>query len=506
MIAKKSSAPILRTGQVSGVGEKLAEVNQQFRERDVKALAKQKGTQYVNLKSAPIDQDALRLTTWVQVEQSHTIPFRLRGKELSVACSETDSQVCRDAIENYKKMGYHVVLYTCSREGISSAKRFFDQFLNKTEVVLKTEVEEGAFSLQNVQNFFTDQKAVFLTGNGPEMVNMINLKAVASGASDVHFQPTANQIQVRMRVEGDLFDVLQLSPKQYQLLSGEIKRLAGLKLNLTQEPQDGEYDFIVNGRQISARVSTLPSEHGEGIVLRILDAKKALVNLESLGFSDVQKNLIKAALEKQRGLILVTGPTGSGKTSTLYSCLNLLNTSDKKIITLEDPIEYRLKGIIQSQIEEDEGYGFAKGLRAILRQDPNVIMVGEIRDKGTAETALQAALTGHLVLSTLHSNDAVSAIPRLLDMGVSPAILSSGLELIVSQRLLKGSGDLGKRILIAEALAVSDSLRGAILQGASSEALLEQAKSSGFMTMEEAGEEALASGKISDAEIKKLRT
>ena len=367
------------------------------------------------------------------------------------------------------------------------------------------------------------------------MLNKINLLATSFSASDVHFQPEEEIVKIRFRRDGELYEVYQISHKQYLLLSGEIKRFSGLKINIKNLPQDGEYEFEVNERKSSVRVSTLPSKYGESIVLRILDPGKALIKLEELGFSEYNMKLISETLKKSKGLILVAGPTGSGKTSTLYSCLNILNQPDKKIITLEDPIEYRLKNIIQSEIKEQENYTFETGLRSVLRQDPDVIMVGEIRDKEAAEIALQASLTGHLVLSTVHANDAISTIPRLINMGVKPFILAAGLELIISQRLLRricenckypvvieatvreeldqvvnslnqkgiqvtadqiyGAKGCEKcantkfqgRVAVAEVLVVNDRIRSLILAGKSAQEIFNFASQEGFINIKEDG-------------------
>jgi len=323
-------------------------------------------------------------------------------------------------------------------------------------------------------------------------------------------------------------------------------------MNVRNTPQDGEYEFIVNERKISVRVSTLPSKYGESVVLRVLDAEHAIVDLEALGFREEAKKLIVEKSQKDRGLILVTGPTGSGKTSTLYSILHSINSPEKKIITLEDPIEFELKNIIQSQINELEDFTFASGLRSILRQDPDVIMVGEIRDLEPAEIALQASLTGHLVLSTLHSNDCVATIPRLLNMGVKDYILAAGLELVIAQRLVrkicnackipvelndavqkeigvvmeslkqKGKELPGNqiytapgcdqcamtgyqgRIAIAEVLPVSEKIRKSILSGASSSEMLKVAEEEGFLLIKEDGVLKALEGKTTLEEVWKV--
>jgi|CXWL01.1.fsa_nt_gi type IV pilus assembly protein PilB len=533
MPLKRVSAPVLRSATIKDNLQKIEALNLEFKERDIKEQAKQAGLKYIDLKNSPLNQDALQLTTWEQVEAKKAVPFDLAGKTIHIAAVDPKSASFQELKNHYAANGYTLEVYLCSQEGIQSTKHYFENLLTKTEVPVQTTVEEKNFVSK--QDLFAGQEEVFANGNGPEMINVLNLQAVQFRASDVHFQPEEKQVTIRLRRDGELYEVLKISLKQYLLLSGEIKRVAGLKINIRNIPQDGNYQFIVNNRQVSVRVSALPSKFGESIVMRLLDTEHAVVGFETLGFIDSSRDLIMKRLTNDRGLILVTGPTGSGKTSTLYSCLNFINTPEKKIITLEDPIEYELKNIIQSEINEQEDYTFAAGLRAILRQDPDVIMVGEIRDKEAGEIALQASLTGHLVLSTIHSNDAIGTIPRLLNMGIKEYILAAGLELVIAQRLVRKIceackipaevdevtkkeiisvlADLKKRgvvvpqlqffkgkgcdqcahtayqgrVAIAEMLDMTDVIRNAVLSGDSSDALLLKAQEQGFISLMEDG-------------------
>lgn len=547
----KSSAPVLREGDANRKAEKIADINLQFKERDIKARAKKLGLKYINLKKSPLNQDALHLTSWEEIEAHEAVAFNLIGKELHIASIEPESKKYQELVAKFQEKGYEVITYICSSEGIASTRHYFESFEKSGEYKVRTEVEETKVGA-DWQKMFEDIKEVFEKGTGPEMINEINLQSVRFRASDVHFQPELKEVVIRFRRDGELYDVMKMTAKQFLLLSGEIKRAAGLKINIKDQPQDGEYEFTVNDRRTNVRVSTLPSNYGESIVLRILDPTHAMIDLNKMGYSDANKKIILEKLKSNKGLILVTGPTGSGKTSTLYSCLNILNTSDKKIITLEDPIEFKLRNVIQSQINESEDYNFTDGLRAILRQDPDVIMLGEIRDKEAAEIALQASLTGHLVLSTVHSNDAIATIPRLLNMGVKPFILSSGLELIISQRLVrrvcqncrvaaevdpqakediqrvveslqskgveikaqevfaaKGCDQCANtgydgRIAIAEVFSISDSIRSGILAGDSVLELLEKANREGFVNIREDGILKVLEGSTTLEEIAKI--
>lgn len=266
------------------------------------------------------------------------------------------------------------------------------------------------------------------------------LEAILEGTiilkgSDLHFEPEKEEVKFRIRVDGILHDVISFDSKIFNLLLSRIKALSKLKLNVTDRPQDGRFT-IVSELPIETRVSTLPSEYGETIVMRILDPR-SLIDLEALGLRKDLLEIFNKEIRRPNGMIVVTGPTGSGKTTTLYAILKKISSPEIKIITIEDPIEYHLEGISQTQVDPKRGYGFASGLRAIVRQDPDVILVGEIRDLETATIALQAALTGHLVLSTLHTNDAAGTIPRLIALGENPVNIAPAINMMVAQRLVR---------------------------------------------------------------------
>jgi len=269
-----------------------------------------------------------------------------------------------------------------------------------------------------------------------KIVAVILRHATEGNASDVHIENTGEKVRVRFRVDGSLHTSLSLPLNVYSGVIARVKILAKLRLDEKRKPQDGGFSAKIDGRKVDFRVSTLPAYFGEKIAIRILDSQKGVKKLDELGLSEENLNLIRDALKRPYGLILITGPTGSGKTTTQYSMINELDKEQQNIISLEDPIEYQIDGINQSQILPEIGYTFASGLRSILRQDPNVIMVGEIRDKETAQLAIQAALTGHLVFSTLHTNSAIGVVPRLVDMGVDPYLIAPTLILSIAQRLV----------------------------------------------------------------------
>ena len=269
------------------------------------------------------------------------------------------------------------------------------------------------------------------------LINAVLSEAIKSNASDIHIEPYEKNLSIRFRVDGILKEILSPSSRIASLLNARIKVMANLDIAEKRVPQDGRISLKLGEKWVDLRVSTLPSNYGERIVLRLLDKSEAKFNLDDLGMPAEQKKVFTRSLTQNNGIILVTGPTGSGKTTTLYAGLNLLNDQSRNILTVEDPIEYAVDGIGQTQVNNKVGMTFAAGLRAILRQDPDVVMVGEIRDKETAEIAIQASLTGHLVLSTIHTNDTLGAITRLIDMGVEPYLLASSLRTIISQRLVR---------------------------------------------------------------------
>jgi general secretion pathway protein E len=269
------------------------------------------------------------------------------------------------------------------------------------------------------------------------LINGLISEAIAQGASDIHIEPYEHAVIVRLRIDGMLREVLQAPARAKARLVSRIKVMARLDIAERRLPQDGRMSLALGGRSIDVRVSTLPARHGERVVLRLLDKEQGVKTLDALGMEAAMLSRFRTALAQPNGVVLVTGPTGSGKTTTLYAALNMLNDATRNILTVEDPVEYAVDGVGQTQVNSKIGMTFAAGLRAILRQDPDVVMVGEIRDPETAQIAVQASLTGHLVLSTVHTNDAVGAITRLKDMGVEPYLLASTVRAILAQRLVR---------------------------------------------------------------------
>ena len=390
-------------------------------------LAQQAGAVQRNLAFVEIDPEAVRLLPEEVARRHKVIPIRREEGILTVAMVDTFDVVAVDAVQNATGLDVNVI--AASEKDV-------------LEAINTHYVDEG--SLDEV----IDRALAEISGRDPgeaagedapviRMVNQIILGAVREGATDIHLEPDRSTLRVRYRVDGTL-QQRTLIPKDLQAsVIARIKIMADLNIAESRVPQDGKIRFPVGKKDVDLRVSTLPTIHGENVVLRVLDKSKVVLSLEDLGFSPQNLKIFREAIHRPHGIILVTGPTGSGKTTTLYTALSHINSLDKKICTLEDPVEYQLSLIRQTQINEDVGMTFASGLRALLRQDPDVILVGEMRDTETAEMAIRAALTGHLVFSTLHTNDAAGALPRLVDMGIEPYLLASSMVLVLAQRLVR---------------------------------------------------------------------
>ncbi|OGN18022.1 MAG: hypothetical protein A3E34_01985, partial [Candidatus Yanofskybacteria bacterium RIFCSPHIGHO2_12_FULL_43_11] len=297
--------------------------------------------------------------------------------------------------------------------------------------------EEELNKIQDEIKNIGDLKDKVTKISATRMLETLIAGALKIGASDIHFEPEAERTRLRYRFDGVLNDVTVLEKSSYEKILNRIKVLSKLKLNIHSSPQDGRFTIRQKTVDIEVRVSVLPSEFGEAIVMRLLDPRTIKTKLEDLGMREDLLKIVKEQLDRATGAILTTGPTGSGKTTSLYSFVQYLNSSGTKIITIEDPIEYHVQGISQTQVDTKKGYGFANGLRAIVRQDPDIILVGEIRDEETADIALQAALTGHLVLSTIHTNDSAGTIPRLVDLGIQPQIIAPAINMAMAQRLIR---------------------------------------------------------------------
>lgn len=368
-------------------------------------------------------------------KNNQIFPIRLQNSELVGAV--TDEKGMLALAEVSKSLGLKPKPLKANAGVILDAiNRFYGQ-MGSAEEVMDTITGEDLSSVATV--FEAPKDLLELTEEAPiiRLINALLLQAVKERASDIHIEPYEREIDVRLRIDGVLHKVLT-PPKIIQdALISRIKIMSNLDIAEKRLPQDGRIRLLLGGRDIDIRVSVIPTSYGERAVLRLLDRRQGILGLWEVGFSKEDEKKLEEELKRPDGIILVTGPTGSGKTTTLYAALNRIHTEEKNIITVEDPIEYQLKGIGQMQVNPRIGLSFASGLRSILRQDPDVIMVGEIRDLETAEIAMQASLTGHLVLSTLHTNDAPSALVRLIDMGIEPFLVASSLTIVLAQRLVR---------------------------------------------------------------------
>jgi len=403
------------------------------------------GVEYVDLSLVAVNVDALRVITEEEAKASEAAAFGRVGKKLSVAVRAPENPKVKALVAKLHEQGYDVTLYMCSQE---SLKRAYQRY---ADLSYATETKAGVFELSNEELEQLLTKVTSLADIGKLIQEAVELKrayritrilevilagGLATGASDVHFEPEDQAVRLRYRLDGVLVDVLTFDHETYRLTLSRLKLLSGLKLNVASEAQDGRFSIKVKGDEIELRTSILPGNYAETLVLRILNPKSIGVQLEELGLEQKLRDRLEKEILKPNGMILNTGPTGSGKTTTLYAFLRKINSPSTKIITIEDPIEYHLQGLVQTQVDK-KTYTFANGLRSALRQDPDIIMVGEIRDAEVAETAINAALTGHLVFSTLHTNDAAGSFPRLIDLGIDEKVLSSAVNVVLAQRLVR---------------------------------------------------------------------
>lgn len=430
--------------------DKLQSIEHERLEDAARALAKEKNLPYIDTRINLVNGEALRLLPESEAIAAQLAIITRTGKELKVATTDPDQPAVKKIVQSLTQQGFIVNL------GIVSAPSLQKLLNGYRSVSLQAEAVLGSISVNQkiidavqakVKNL-ADLKSAVAAASATELLEIFMAGAIKIGASDIHFEPEEKVVRSRYRLDGLLQDAAELTSEQYNKLLSRIKINAGLKLNVHESPQDGRFtvhyppmlgasDGHSQEREIEIRTSILPGAFGENIVMRLLDPAAVRQDIKELGLTPDNLAIVEKLLQKSTGAILTTGPTGSGKTTTLYAFLQHVNQSDVKIITIEDPVEYHLAGIAQTQVDSERGYTFASGLRSIVRQDPDVILVGEIRDGETAGIAMQAALTGHLVFSTLHTNNAAGAIPRLVDLGVRPETIAPAINAIMAQRLVR---------------------------------------------------------------------
>jgi type IV pilus assembly protein PilB len=531
----------------SSVGEELISSGELSEDDLRRVQAYVLGIPFVSLRGRTLDFDTLSLIPEPIARNNNIVAFKKEGNELEVAMIDTNDLEAIDFIK--KKTGLRILPRLTDNDSIKHAllqyqKTLKDEFgdLIEREAGALRSIPEGDESERELSE--KDLKRLAEDVPVVRIVDALLKHAIIQNASDIHIEPMEREVLVRYRIDGVLHDAMKLPKSAASSISARIKVLSSLKLDEKRLPQDGRFKIEINNEKVSFRVSVLPIYFGEKIVMRLLKENAVGFNLEGLGFHGTGLERIYRASKKTTGMILTTGPTGSGKTTTLYTVLDILNTPEINISTIEDPIEYQISRINQTQVRADIGFTFANGLRALVRQDPDVIMVGEIRDSETTSLAINAALTGHLVFSTLHTNSAAGAIPRLLDMGAEPFLLVSTIEVIIGQRLVrklcsdkeeytltdKEIETLGKnvdlnatlkalrdegivekkaewkdipfykakqsgecedgfkgRIGIHEVLEVSPAIKGLVMRGATTEEMEAQAKQEGMLTMIEDG-------------------
>ena len=426
--------------------EKYEELRRKEEEEFLQLAASRQGLGFVNLTKTPIDTDALRLIPEAAAREAETVVFRLLNKKVDLATVNPNQPKVADIMSGLTKRGYFSTLYLSSPESVARAMEKYK------EISFALETKAGAIDISNeeitsliekvktvedvkikIEEVLKEKKQYRIT----RIVEILIAAGLSLEASDVHIEPEEDYVRLRYRLDGVLNDILRFDLDTYNSVLPRVKLLSGLKLNIKTEAQDGRFSVKIDEIDVEIRTSILPGAYGESIVLRILNPKSIAMPLEELGINDKLLKILEKEIKRPNGMLLNTGPTGSGKTTTLYALLKKVHAPGVKIITIENPIEYHLPGIVQTQTNPEGGYTFESGLRSALRQDPDVIMVGEIRDGETAEIAVNAALTGHIVFSTLHTNNAAGAFPRLIDLGVNPKVLSSAIAVVMAERLVR---------------------------------------------------------------------
>jgi type IV pilus assembly protein PilB len=426
--------------------DQLAKMRREAEERDAQRRANSNSISYLDQEKLSVNLEALALLPESVAKEGSLVLIASKDKKLAAAVIDPKYSETIKVINDLKKNGYEIKEYVVSKSSLEYALSFY-KFAPKIQekITGQVRVSESKDSdnahketLDSIPEVAAAVEKLNDISKVTELFETILDAALLNRASDIHFEPSEDFVKLRYRIDGDLNDVYKkFTHPIYRSILSRIKLLSNLKMNVRDEPQDGRFTINLANKDVEVRVAIAPSEFGEVVVMRLLDPDAINLSLQDLGLREDDLKIAQEQLDRPYGMVLNTGPTGSGKTTTLYAFLRHKNTPDLKIITIEDPIEYHLEGIEQTQVDNEAGYTFAGGLRSLMRQDPDVILVGEIRDNETAEIAVQAALTGHLVLSTVHANEAAGAIPRLLDLGVKSVSLAPALNLLIAQRLVR---------------------------------------------------------------------
>jgi len=426
--------------------EQLEVIKKREQEDLARILSEKYKIPYVNLFRASIDLEALNTISEQIAKENGVAIIRRKGRILDIAVKNPTLPHTKSFLTELRKNGYSFNLYLSSPAGLQHTWERYREITKGTEtfegmiVIGKSQMAELGERLKifdNVAELLRDLIAKGPRMNTTELLQLILASGLKLGASDVHIEPSEETVTMRLRLDGMLHNITSFKHELYKLLLSRIKLLSGLKLNVRDSAQDGRFTIRAADEDIEIRASTLPGPFGETTVLRLLNPKTISLSLEELGMQQPVYELLSKEIRKPNGMILTTGPTGSGKTTTLYAFIKKINSPQINIVTIENPVEYHIKGITQTQVDTNGKYTFETGLQSILRQDPDVILVGEIRNLETARTALHAALTGHLVFSTLHTNNAPATIPRLIDIGAKPNIIAPAINVAIAQRLIR---------------------------------------------------------------------
>ncbi len=433
-ITQEQLMEVLKEQKIFGkkIGKLLVEKGYVTELDIIQVLEFQHGIPHIDLDKHYIDPDVPKLINENIARRNVLIPIKREGEDLTVAMADPLNLFAIDDIKIATGLEVKPVIST--QDNIINA---IEQYYGKQSAEQAIEDFKKQYDVDNIEEL--DEDILNEINNAPvvRLVNSIVKQAVKAKASDIHIEPFENRVRVRFRIDGELQEIMSPAKSTHSAIITRIKIMGKMNIAERRIPQDGRVETSIDGREVDLRISVLPTVFGEKIVIRLLDRSSFLLSKTQLGFTDINLNRFDGILKNPNGIILVTGPTGSGKTTTLYTVLREFNSISKNIITVEDPVEYRLEGINQVQVNIKSGLTFAQGLRSILRQDPDIIMIGEIRDAETAQIAVRAAITGHVVISTMHTNDAPSTAARLLDMGIEPYLITSSVVGVVNQRLIR---------------------------------------------------------------------
>ncbi|MBI2020971.1 type II/IV secretion system protein [Candidatus Giovannonibacteria bacterium] len=436
----------MKQGENSKTRSTIDFLRKKEEEELAQTLAQKHGLQYLDLSLMTIDIDSLKIIPEQEAKSASLAVIQSVGKKLQIAVTNPDRPEVSEILDNLKRKNYEIQLFLVSPTSIERAFIKYKEIPRFEEIksglvnINQSKIETFGQKIKSLKAFKEEMRALSqdkVSRKASESLELLLAGALEAEASDIHLEPVEDGAKIRFRIDGVLQEISDISKELFLLILSRIKLVSEVKLNVHDRPQDGRFTIRINTEDIEVRTSILPGPYGESVVTRILLPKTIAITFENLGIHHELKETIEKELSRPNGMILTTGPTGSGKTTTLYAFLKKVASVEVKVVTIEDPIEYHLPYVTQTQVDQSKTYDFSNGLKSILRQDPDIILVGEIRDLETAETAMHAALTGHLVFSTLHTNNAAGTIPRLIDLGVKTNIIAPAINSVIAQRLVR---------------------------------------------------------------------